>query len=216
MEKSERSLASTQAFSATELACAISARRSEGTRRAFSQSRPTTLIRSASTDSPAGTSASIAERARAMRAPISSSMNISCRTRARVASVSARAPAPPLGIIVRSSQASRESARPRSWITPSRSWSSSMAAISQGYVGGGRRALGRGPRQALEPALVETDHHWAQHRLDGDYAPALLRLLRPHVGAAVLRAQQPAVVAAAAQHLGVPGDPLRRLVLDHL
>ncbi len=63
MEKSERALASTQAFSAIELARAISARSSEGTRRAFSQSRARILTRSASIDSPGGASAGSSERA---------------------------------------------------------------------------------------------------------------------------------------------------------
>ena len=95
---------------------------------AFSQSRATTRTRSASIDSPGGTSP-CSERTRSISPPISSSMNISWRTRARVARVWARASAPAGGIIVRSSQASSEAARLRSWIWPRRSRSSSTAAI---------------------------------------------------------------------------------------
>src|SRR5262245_5691028 len=215
MGKSERAFASTQTFSAIELARAISARSSEGTRRALSQSRATTLTRSASIDSPGGGSPSSSDRARSIRAPTSSAMNISWRTRARVASVSARAWAPPLGIIVRSSHASREAALLTSLISPSRSRSSSMEAMPINLRRRGR-PLGRDPGEALEPALVETDHHRPQHRLHGDDAPAPLGLLGADEGAALLPAQDPTVVAAAPEHLGVPADPLGRLVLDHL
>jgi hypothetical protein len=114
MPKSERRLASTQAFSAVELARANSARSSDGTRRAFSQSRATTLARSAGRDSPGGASPSGPERTWSISRPISSWTNISCRTFASVAWLSARASAPAEGIIVRSSQPSRAAAPLRS------------------------------------------------------------------------------------------------------
>ena len=89
-----------------ELARASSARSSDGTRRAFSQSLATTRARSAAIDVPGSASPSGPERTSSTNLPISSRMNISWRIRASVASVSARASAPAAGIIVRSSQAS--------------------------------------------------------------------------------------------------------------
>ena len=72
-----------------------------------------------------GSASPSSERTRSISRPISSAVNISCRTLARVASASARASAPAGGIMVRSSQASRDAARLRSWISPRRSRSSS-------------------------------------------------------------------------------------------
>ena len=170
-------LASTHACSPREPAIAISARSSEGTRRAFSQSRPTRRTRSASMDSPGSASAPSpsSERALSSSRPTSSSQNISWRTLASVANWFDRASPPAGGIIVRSSHASRAAARLRSPISASRARRSAIGVpINRRRSSGGlgRRSLCGHPRQALEPALVEAQHQRPHQRLQ----PALSRV----------------------------------------
>ena len=119
-EKSDSLRACTQTGIASEAARRISARSSAGTRRAFSQSRRTTRIRLASSESYSSVSSCGASSSRSR--PISSDVSASCAIRSSVASCSARTPPPPAGIFTCWSQLSSDDALSRSSISATRSF----------------------------------------------------------------------------------------------
>ena len=124
-EKSESCRALTHTGIAREAARDISPRSSAGTRRAFSQSRRTSRIRLASYES-YGCDSSKPDSLSSNR-PISSDVSASCEIRLRVASCSARTPAPPGGILTCWSQPRSDDVRSRSSISLTRSFSSAKA-----------------------------------------------------------------------------------------
>src|SRR5829696_9440231 len=138
--KSLLARASTQTGIASADERDISARSSDGTLRAFSQSRRATRTRLASSESYSCCCSNSARPSRSR--PTSSDVNFSCAIRPIVASCSARAGAPRGGIIVCWSHASTAPALPRSEISCSRVTSSSKSAFvtAETYT---RQAAGR-------------------------------------------------------------------------
>src|SRR5215216_2793524 len=152
--KSLLARASTQTGIASADERDISARSSDGTLRAFCQSRRATRTRLASNESYSCCCSSPARSS--SRRPTSSDVNFSCAIRPTVASCSARAGAPRGGIIVCWSHASTAPALPRSAISCSRVTSSSKReSLTAGNVyearGGPEGKLRGRPPPPVEP-----------------------------------------------------------------